>query len=490
MATSAPVPSLENLTAALELLEIPEATLRSFRETAHQDLSWDFTEALCESPNTIVTDWRFAVSDALREIFLRLYPAGIKALIETEDEETFNPKTIFLQVDGVSSRYRVKIPKKPDLHEVVFAFRSILPHIVRIYALARYDGTDTYAHVVKPKETWLQVDGLLGPWFQTVFREHPVKPLFKKVGKDVKPKRDFLKKCLKQSGEWLARQRTPFEDMYQEDLDTLRKNLDSPRLRGPGGLQGLRPEIADKKRQEWRELILSPRRLLLLQNDLWGSLSGAEGLHELWNGNRDGWKKIRRALEHFLWRAPVVIRFRPGNEYFGLGDFGNKLALAITLQEWEMAEYFCRQMLRVKKFYLERSPLSRFLLKLYGYRNPAIYDGADKPAQTFGVYGLVFAAWDDPAKLAGALDVACDYHMMRIGDDHEFSCEPFYAFAAEILAICRIRQELGLETPQIEHQLLDAPWRELPDRVPLERDPFLEKLVQVIKEEVPDLLPQ
>ena len=195
MATSPPVPSLENLTAALALFNVAEAAIRSFRETAHEDLSWDFTEALCESPSTVVTDWRFAAGDALREFFLRLYPSGIKAMVETEDEETYDPKTIFLQIDGVGARYRVKIPKEPDLHQIVFGFREILPGTVRIYSLGRYEETDTYAHMVASTATWQRVQTLLGEWFATIYREHPGRPLFKRVGKDVKPKRNFLKKC-------------------------------------------------------------------------------------------------------------------------------------------------------------------------------------------------------------------------------------------------------------------------------------------------------
>ncbi|MSQ94191.1 MAG: hypothetical protein EXR98_06505 [Gemmataceae bacterium] len=190
----------------------------------------------------------------------------------------------------------------------------------------------------------------------------------------------------------------------------------------------------------------------------------------------------------FFWDVPFQLRFKkPRDLFFGCGDFGNKLALAIVLQEWETADYFCKQMLRVEKFRLGGSPLSPFLLKLYSMRNPAIFDGVSEPEKSYGVYGTVFAAWDDPVKLAGALDVVCDYHMMRTGDDHEFSWPPFETLATEILAVLRIRQELGLETPRIDNQLLDSPWCQLPGLVPLETDELLERLQQVARDEVPDL---
>ncbi len=488
MSTNVATPSLDDLSAALALLEVPEPILRSFREKPHVEMAWDFTDAICASSQAIVTDWRFHPSEPLREIFLRLYPAGIKAMIETENAETFLPTKLFLQIDGVGARYAVKIPNKPDLHEIVFAFRAILPDTVRIYALAAFDGTDTYGHLVAVKEIWQRLEELLGPWFAQIFCEQPGKGMFKKVGKDVKPKRDFLQKRMKGAREWLERMRTDFDARYQKDLDIVVKRLDSPHLMEHPGRETTAPQHQETQRQEWRAFVASPNRLMLVNYTSWGGRSGAEGLVDLWDRSPGGWTKIRRALEYYYWDVPFQLRFKkPRDHFFGCGDFGNKLALAIALQEWQTADYFCKQMLRVANFGVAGRPLSRFLLKLYSLRNPAIFDGVSEPDKSFGVYGTVLAAWNDPAKLGGALDVACDYHMMRTGDDHEFSWPPFGTFAAEIFAILRIRQELGLETPRIDHQLLDAPWRQLPDRVPLETDALLERLQQVARDDVPDL---
>lgn len=116
-------------------------------------MAWDFTQALCESPQAIVTDWKFHPSDALREIFLRLYPVGIKAMIEVENADTLFPSKIFLQTDNIGSRYSVKIPKNPDLNEIVFSFGTILSDKVNIFALSAFDGTDTYGHVVAVKKS-------------------------------------------------------------------------------------------------------------------------------------------------------------------------------------------------------------------------------------------------------------------------------------------------------------------------------------------------
>ena len=314
------------------------------------------------------------------------------------------------------------------------------------------------------RETWQRLEELLGPWFAKVFSEQPGEPMFKKVGKDVKPKRDFLTKGAKGTREWLERMKTDFDARFQNDLDIVVKRLDSPYLMEHPGRDTIAPHHQEKERQEWCAFVTTPNRLLLVSYTSWGGRGGAEGLLDLWDNRAGGWMKIRLALEYFYWNVPIELRFKaPKIQFFGCGDFGNKLALAIAPGEWQTADYFCTQMLRVKNFGVEGSPLSRFLLKLYSLRNPAIFDGASEPVKSYGVYGTVFAAWDDPAKLTGALDVACDYHMMRTGDDHEFSWPPFETLAAEILAILRIRQELGLETPRIDHQLLDAPWHNFPN---------------------------
>lgn len=488
MSTLTSVPPLENLTAALQLFEVPQAVVRAFEAKPHENLALDFGAALCDSPFAIVTDWKFNAGDVLRDIFLLLYPGGIKAMIEAEDEESLNPTSVFLQIDGVGSRYKVKVPPDPDLHDIVFSFAGILPDSVQIHALTHFDGSDTYGHMVAVRDVWLRVAELLGPWFSEIWRGHVAKPLFKKVGKDVKPKRDFIKKQMKQAQDWLGRMNADFATRRAECFDVLEKNLSAEHMKRHPGENTMAPEHREKKRQQWIAFVQSPERLRLAHCDLWGSLAGTEGVAALSKGEPGGWKDLRRCLEYFYWDVVISVRLSGGG-YFGLGDFGSKLALAIVLQEWETADFFARRMLHHAGFHLERSPLSRFMLKLYSLRNARIYDGVRKPAEMYGVYGDILSAWTDPQKLSGALDVICDYHTMRTGDDHEFSTEPFYGFAAEILAIYRLRECLALDTPRIEHQLLDAPWRDLPPaRVPLESDDLLNKLQQVVRDEVTEVL--
>ena len=242
---------------------------------------------------------------------------------------------------------------------------------MRIFALTTFDGSDTYGHVVAAKEIWLQLSQLLGPWFAEVFREQAAKPMFKKVGKDVKPKRDFVKKNIKELRTWLERIKTTFDGRYTEMLDVLDKRLESPFLMEHPGLSTIAREHREKKQREWHDFVTSSRRLLLLNGSQWGGRAGAEGLLDFWDKKPNGWSKLRLALEYFYWDVPIELRFKEArHQFFGCGDFGNKLALAIALGEWPTADYFCKQMLRVENFRVADSSLSRFLLKLYSSAQP------------------------------------------------------------------------------------------------------------------------
>ena len=476
-------PPLAQLVGALSVLGMSDSDLRAFEAASHADLAWDFTEAVAGSPSAIVTDWKFSPGDVLLEVFLRLYPFGIKAMVEAEDEETLHPKTILIRQGEVGARYRVRIPEEPCLDDVLFSLQSILPETVRIYSLARFEETDTYGHVLLPRETWTRVEELLGPWFGVVFAEHRVKPLFKRVGKDVKPKRNFLKTRLKNAAEWLRRTREHFDGMVQIDLERMTKGVPFD----PSTAAGLEESLVEMRRQRWETFWCTPTRLCALNMSLWAKRVGAEGALELWRRKEAGWTKLRRSLQYFYWNVVAQVRFAkcPG---FGLGDFGNQLALAIMLDEWQIAAYLAGVMVREEGFH--RSPLTRFLVRLFSFHNPATSVCDAVPESGFGVYGQIVSCWEKPETLRGPLELACDYHMMRIGEDHEFYGVPFDLLAAEVLAVYRVRHQLGLNTPRVDHQLLDAPWADLPSRIPLESDSFLDRFAQVVSQEAPEMLPE
>ncbi len=91
----------------------------------------------------------------------------------------------------------------------------------------------------------------------------------------------------------------------------------------------------------------------------------------------------------------------------------------------------------------------------------------DIESRDLGPYADLFRYWDDPTSIAGAIRKMCDYHcqnMIDKGLDEEFDVAPFDLYPVEILAVYKIRERLGLETPIIEHPLLATPMGSLAPR--------------------------
>jgi hypothetical protein len=135
------------------------------------------------------------------------------------------------------------------------------------------------------------------------------------------------------------------------------------------------------------------------------------------------------------------------------------------------------------------NPLEPFLLQLYAIWKGIEVNWANYPNAKLGVYQQVIQAWNDPAKLTGALDMCCDYHLMRTGesDYQEFYCPPYEVFPVEILAIYRLRTLLNLQTPTISHELMDSPLGKLPEPVQAKPDELLKRIFEVVEKEVPNL---
>jgi hypothetical protein len=104
----------------------------------------------------------------------------------------------------------------------------------------------------------------------------------------------------------------------------------------------------------------------------------------------------------------------------------------------------------------------------------------DVQSHELGPYADILSTWDDPIALAGPLAKICDYHcqnMIDKGTDEEFDIAPFDLYPVEILAIYKIRERLGLETPKIEHPLLATPIASLaPRQITQIDDPILRRV--------------
>lgn len=118
-------------------------------------------------------------------------------------------------------------------------------------------------------------------------------------------------------------------------------------------------------------------------------------------------------------------------------------------------------------------------------------------------WGYLVSCWSDPDadRLLPILNSACDVHVERIGlsardtdsGQYEF-CSIFWAVhPAEILAVMRLRDMLGLANPQLEHPLMNTPYAQitrLPGGSILPQDTVLESVLKMAQQRDPEMMAQ
>jgi hypothetical protein len=220
----------------------------------------------------------------------------------------------------------------------------------------------------------------------------------------------------------------------------------------------------------------------------------AEGAVRILGGDLGGWSELHAGLRTFSWYARLALWFftRPdGGRKAGWNVHGNNgphfLADALALGEPDLARWCGSRMLQHPDFFDEGvpNPLRSFMLRLY-----TLWQGADAdPAAGLGVYQQVLDAWHDEGRLAQALGQACDYHIRqaRRQDATEFEYFPHTVFPSEVLAVRRVRQDLGLSTPDVNHPLLDTPLAHPPTLISTLPDDVLDRVITAAEEELPSL---
>lgn len=222
--------------------------------------------------------------------------------------------------------------------------------------------------------------------------------------------------------------------------------------------------------------------------------SGSEGTLRILTDAPDGWRWLQGALQYWYWSIRILIRFsqldrrkRGARAASTKGALGLAHALAThedNVATW-LGEKFIQSFEDENIFDdWEANPFGAFMTKLY-----TLWKGIELELDdSVGVYQQVLDAWHEPDKMPEALVAACDYHCARIdGEEHglEFEYNPYSEFAAELLAIRRVRDDLGLETPEISHSLLDSPLAHPPERMPEYEDELLERVIELAKQDLP-----
>lgn len=245
------------------------------------------------------------------------------------------------------------------------------------------------------------------------------------------------------------------------------------------------PEWADEKERDARESADAELQesgidaIKVLPVDL-GQLAAAlavSGMLQVLEGNNCGWQRVDTSILYRYWG----LRLHADAYLWSVADGGSTkvspllasescvtahllaFSLAMDLHPWQQG--LRNLLLEMVPFVAANHPevwpkriYEPFVLMLHQKACGGVLP-AQITSRSLGPYDGIFANWDAPTRLAGPLTEVCDYHcekMIDKGLDEEFDIQPFDLYPVEILAIYRVREKLGLETPGIVHPVLST----------------------------------
>jgi hypothetical protein len=228
-----------------------------------------------------------------------------------------------------------------------------------------------------------------------------------------------------------------------------------------------------------------------------GLWAGHRGAVAVLRGDAAGWADLHCGLECYGWllRTEHELLVRRQLKYGAeprLASLYLLQALATGADDWAdwLGDHVFDDFQRKKRPFSRVPSLSAggLAARLYAVWRGRDLHWASQRGYRAGVYKELWRSWDDPARLGAALRSACDFHCeqaVRAATEdawtgEEFVHPPFNIFPADILAVRRVRSDLGLETPTITHPLLDSPLAAPPDRPPPHGDALVSEAVAVL----------
>lgn len=230
-----------------------------------------------------------------------------------------------------------------------------------------------------------------------------------------------------------------------------------------------------------------------------GAVAVLEGDVSGWVNLHAGWRYEALRVRVHVGRFDDSLRKLGGvydDDKIGVGTYAHgeingamlNLATAIAFGEDKFADWcgprMVRNLVEQDPLVLERSwlfacPFEPFMAKLY-----ALWRGIDLDLRKCAIgdmtpYDRALDAWADEVAFAAAFLEICEFHGSHVRkEDDPFHWPPYTVFPGEILALVRVRRELGLSVPLVEHPLLSTPLAVVPDPVPRrEHDELLEEVV-------------
>lgn len=225
-------------------------------------------------------------------------------------------------------------------------------------------------------------------------------------------------------------------------------------------------------------------------------------------GDPAGWPAIHRWFLCTIWKDHVqCVRFdnarvpknAPCPQYLPLAaEIAYLTAYALSAGWTRIIESFGERLLRNSREPHEwredgdwtfADGLAAYVVRLYSLWKGDSAEVGEHAACAPGPYQRLFAAWNDPQELTPVLEAMCELHCRQyFRDSGVLAYFPLSIIPAEIVALRKVREKLGLETPVIKHPLLDSPFAAIPENpVSTADDEQFQTVITLCKRSMPNL---
>jgi len=220
-----------------------------------------------------------------------------------------------------------------------------------------------------------------------------------------------------------------------------------------------------------------------------------EGVVNLSLSNAGAWAELLKAAQFEFWNIRIWCRsydrlpnkFRADELSASIIDAGQCGILCMALGAWTEAEWMAHRLQQSRSdgsigpwtwYHAVPRLVIALQRRLAGQRDVSDLE--------LGVYKDVFDQWDNQANLRQALLDAANYHVENLRDKSnadiaEFTHPPVDIVPAELIAIQRVREKLGLETPSINHPLMQTPFADPPRSLSPEPDELLGQVLDKVR---------
>ncbi|HET6247107.1 MAG TPA: hypothetical protein VFE47_05350 [Tepidisphaeraceae bacterium] len=228
---------------------------------------------------------------------------------------------------------------------------------------------------------------------------------------------------------------------------------------------------------------------IALSLEMLSSYYGRIGQVRLADNHEGGWSNISLACayrfisvqircEIYLRsiRAPDLCPLEIRND---IPDMGSLLAASIAFEIPNMQAYMTQALVSIIKAD-ERLPTTYWRHRHF---EPFILWLSDQSLadrdHNFGVYSQIIAHWNSDELSSEVIFNICDYHLLNMLDrgrkwQAEFTSPPFDLLPSEVVAIARVRENMGLRTADSNHELLHTGFQLMKwDRSLLDGDPVI-----------------